>query len=597
MQRTGSRLFLIRAIFYIPFLLLILNGLASAQSVTVDATLSETTIYTGEQVTLTVEVEGNHFKNISRPKLPKIEGLQYLSTTPATSTNYSFINGVSNQSYSYSYYLQAEKAGKYTIPPVTVSVDGKDFRTEPIKVTIVDRNKAANSAKQGNLPDIFLKMAVSDEHPVLGQQIIASVVLYFKTNLQVSSYQPMPGWKADGFWKEELDENKQPRASQTIINGERYNKAILIKYALFPSKQNDLSLSPYQIQCVVSYNSGYNDPFSSFFGGFGTNQRTISLQTDPIDIHVRPLPPKPSNARYIDAVGQFKVTRTISQNSVKEGESVEVTTTIKGVGNIALISKPNFQFPNSFEAYQPQQNSSIDRNGNEVTGTKTFTDVLVARKLGKFEIPAANLAFYNNITHKYQVENLPSLPVTVIPNPNMGGAVAENNSLGLTPITGLASWTEAGYRPLLQVWWVWIGLLLPLLILGVGYWQKTYKFKMLNDSRFARSKTAYEKAKSLLGQSGDYAKNEDMKSAYSCLHQSLSGFIGDKLNLPQAGISDEEYLKALIDNHIESSVMTKVKRILDKCSTIRFAPLTSQEDFNRDALITQEILTELRKVL
>lgn len=88
-----------------------------------------------------------------------------------------------------------------------------------------------------------------------------------------------------------------------------------------------------------------------------------------------------------------------------------------------------------------------------------------------------------------------------------------------------------------------------------------------------------------------------MKSAYSCLHQSLSGFIGDKLNLPQAGLSDEEYLKVLTDNQIDSSVMTKVKRILDKCSTIRFAPLTSQEDFNRDAQTTQEILTELRKVL
>lgn len=597
MQRTGRRLRRVKAIFYLPFLLLVFSGLAKAQSVTVDATLSETTIYTGEQITLTVEVEGNHFKNIATPKLPDLQGLEYLSKTPSTSTNYSFINGVSSQSYSYNYYLQADKAGKYTVPPITVSVDGKEFKTEPIKVTIIDRNKAARSSKQGNLPDIFLRMLVSDSHPVLGQQIVASVVLYFKNNLQVSSYQPMPGWKADGFWKEELDENQQPRATSTIINGERYNKAVLIKYALFPSKQNELSLSPYQIQCAVSYNSGYKDPFSSFFGGFGSNQRTINLQTDPVDIHVRPLPPRPADAKYIDAVGQFNVSRKISQNTVKVGESVEVTTIIKGVGNIALISKPNFKFPDSFDSYQPQQNSSINRNGNEVTGTKTFTDVLVPRKLGKFEIPATSLAFYNNNTKKYQVDDLPAIPVTVIPNPNGGGAVAQSNAFNVSPITGLASWTEAGYRPVLALWWVWFGLLLPLIVIGVGYWQKTYKYKMLNDSRFARSRTAFDKAKSLLDQASEYARNDDMKSAYSCLHQSLSGFIGDKLNLPQAGLSDEEYIRHLTNNNVDNGAMTKVRRILSKCSTIRFAPLTSQEDFNRDARTTQEILNELRKAL
>lgn len=597
MQRTGRRLLVLKAISYLPFFLLFFNGLAYAQSVSVTATLSETAIYTGEQVTLTVEVSGKRFKKISPPSLPNLQGMEYLSKTPSTSTSYSFINGTTSQSYDYSYYLQAKKKGKFTIPPITVTVDGKGYSTQPIHVTIINRNKAAKSSNSNGLPDIFLRMRVSDHHPVNGQQIVASLVLYFKNSLQVSSYQAMSGWKADGFWKEELDENQQPRAVSTIIDGERFNKAVLIKYALFPTKEGKLTLSPFQVQCVVSYKSNYNDPFSSFFGGFGTSQRNVNLQSDPVTVDVRPLPPRPIGAKYVDAVGQFNVTRSISQNSVKLGNSIELTTTFKGTGNIALISKPHFDLPGSFEAYQPQQSQKINRNGDLVNGSKTFTDILVARKLGKFKIPATRLAFYNNNTHKYVFNKLPAITISVIPNPNENNTVSSNSSFNLTPVTGLVSWTTAGYRPIFRLWWFWLGIIIPLLVIGVGYWQKNYRDRMQNDSKFARSHTAFDKTKALLAKASEFSKSNDMKSAYSYLHQSLSGYIGDKLNLPLAGLSDEQYIEHLRNNKVDEVIITKIKRILLKCSTIRFAPLTSQEDFKRDLKITEEILSELRRVL
>ncbi|HKJ31705.1 MAG TPA: BatD family protein, partial [Balneolales bacterium] len=335
MVKTGKgvlRFSLVQGFF---LFLLLIAGQVFAQSVKVNGTISETEIYSGERVILKIEVSGKNFNNVSNPNLPQLNGLQYLSKTPSTSTSYSIVNGVSSRSYSYSYYLQAEKPGKYTIPSVSVKVDGKTYHTKPIQISILNRNKAANNkSNKGKRPDIFLRMEISNHQPYMGQQITARIVLYFKSSLDVLSYQPNPGWKAVGFWKEEYDQTRQPRAISTIIHGVRYRKAVLMKYALFPTKNHTLTISPYEVNCSVQYSSNQQDPFSSFFGGFGGSQRDVDLKTDPVRVDVRDLPPLPKGTQDIGAVGHFTITRTASNQQVELGKTVQITTHIKGAGNI-----------------------------------------------------------------------------------------------------------------------------------------------------------------------------------------------------------------------------------------------------------------------
>lgn len=583
------------------FLLLLIGSQVLAQSVKVNATISENDIYTGERVVLKVNVSGKNFHNVSSPQLPQLQGLQYLSRSPSTSTSYSFVNGVSSRSYSYEYYLEAQKSGKFTIPSIVVKVDGKAYKTRPIKVTIENRNNAAKSSNKGKHPDIFLRMEVSNHHPVIGQQITARVVLYFKSSLDVTSYQPNPDWKAVGFWKEAYDQTQQPQAVSTIINGVRYRKAVLMKYALFPSKDHELTISPFEITCAVQYNSNSQDPFSSFFsgfGGFGSSQRDVSLKTNPIKVDVKSLPPLPKGTQDIGAVGEFKITRKASDHKVELGKTVQITTKIKGAGNIALLSQPNYNYPSEFESYQPQQKSNINRNGDVIEGSKTFTDVLVGRKIGTYTVPEAKVAYYNDATKKYSVVDLPPITLHVVNNPNYSGpSIVQSNGLSVHAITGLASWTSLSNKSIYSLWWFWLGIILPLVLIGVGYWQKTYREKMQNDSRFARAHTAFDNAKKRLEKATEIVQTGDIKTAYSNLHTALSGYIGDKLSLPQAGLSDEEYVSHLEEHNVDDQIITQVRRILNKCSTIRFAPMTSKEDFNKDAQTTQNILTELRKSL
>lgn len=594
MRKTGNRW---RILALIPILFSITSARLAAQGVNVSASLSETAVFTGERIVLTVQVSGKDFRNVSNPQLPDLKGLQYLSTTPSTSSNYSYVNGHTSRSYSYIYYLQAEKQGSYTVPPITVTIDGKNYKTEPISVKIQNRNAAAQSRGNGNKPDIFLKMQVSDRHPFMGEQVTANVVLYFKSSLDVISYQPNPGWKAEGFWKEELDENQQPQATSVILGGERYRKATLIKYALFPTKSDKLTLSPFEVTCSVRYNTDNSDPFSSFFGGSFGSQRSVDLQTDPLTLTIKPLPNPPAGSKSIGAVGDFTITRSLSPKQIKNGESLNLTTVVKGEGNLSLISQPDYKIPNAFEIYQPQEKSNINRNGNIVQGTKTFTNLMVARKPGSYTIPAVKLAYFNTLENRYRFATLPAINVMVTPGSASMVTGATSGGLSIKPVTGLATWTNGHYQPITRLWWFWIGLFLPLVLLGIGYWQKTYRDRMLTDTQFARSHTALDRAVSLIDKASTFAQKNDIKTSYALLHEGLCGYIGDKLNLPPAGLSDEDYIQKLQNRNLNDDILKRLKRILNKCSTIRFAPLTSTEDFFKDAEATKDLLNTLKRNL
>ena len=593
MKKTGKSAFILFGVF---FVLAICNFRAFAQpSVTVNASVSETTVYTGERISLSVEVSGD-FNNVSRPTLPRLQGFRLLSNNPSTSRNYSFVNGRSSSSYTYSYYLIAQNKGSYVIPSVSVEIDGKEYTTDPITVRIVDRNTSATNPSAQSRPGIFLMMEVSDKTPVTGQQLIADVVLYFKEGLEVSSYQPIPGWKAEGFWKEELENSHRPRAETVILDGVRYRKARLIQLALFPTKTGELTISPYEIVVSVRSAATRDDPFSSFFGGFGSNQRQAELKTDPLNVEVRPLPDLP-DGRYTGAVGSFNISREVNTREALVGETIEIKTTVKGTGNIPLIGKPAYDLPDGLEVYAPQEASSLNRHNEQISGSKTFTDIIIPRSPGTFVIPEEKMAYFNPDQNRYVVETLPPVTFTVERDPNAIASSGQTISFSVQPITGLAAWVSPNSAEPWAYWWFWAGLVLPFIVLGIGYWQKTYQEKMHTDTGFARSRKAAQIAEERLNSAVQLSEQDHVKEAYNVLQKALTGFIGDRLGLPEAGLANQEYIAALDNKGVDPNLTKNVRMLLDKCSTISYAPDASQGYLKSHVELARSILDKLKKVL
>lgn len=593
MKRTGKPAFILLSAFFIV-VTCSLSAVAQS-SATVNATVSETTIYTGERISLSIEVSGD-FNNVSRPRLPRFQGFRLLSNNPSTSRSYSFVNGRSSSSYTYSYYLIAQDKGSYQIPPVSIEIDGEEYKTDPIAIKVVDRNTSATNPSTQARPDIFLQLEVSDTTPVPGQQLIANIVLYFKEGLEVSSYQPIPGWKAEGFWKEELENSNRPRAKSVILDGIRYRKARLMQLALFPTKTGELTISPYQIIVSARSASSRDDPFSSFFGGFGNNRRQVELETDPVDIDVQPLPDI-ADGRYMGAVGSFDINREVNARRALVGESIEIKTTIKGTGNIPLISKPKYNLPDGLEIYEPQETSSLNRRNEQIGGSKTFTDVVIARTPSTFTIPEEKLAYFNPVQNRYVTETLPAFTFTVERDPNAIASSEQSVSFSVQPITGLAAWVSPHSSELWSHWWFWAGVIIPLIVLGVGYWQKTYRDKMHTDTAFARSRKAAELAEERLNTAIHVSEQGNIKEAYNTLQKALTGFIGDRLGLPEAGLSNQEYIAALDREGIDPNLTKNVRMLLDKCATVSYAPDTSHDYLKSHVGLAQSILEKLKKKL
>lgn len=595
MRRIGSSLaarfgFLSLILLLIPFGRITL----AQQDFQLDATVSENKIFIGEQFNLRVEVSGSSMRDVSLPVVPDIEGIGLLSQMPSRSSSISIVNGRTTTSTTYSYGLIAREKGVFTIPPVTIEIDGQEYRTESIQVEVIEKGQLSADGNR-QLPEIFLEVEIDEQNPVPGQQIVASVQLYFKQGIEVTSFQPNAGWRTDGFWKEELQNIRQPQAESVILEGVRFRTATLIRYALFPTRSGELTLSEFPLNVGIRTQSARNDPFGSFFGSAGS-QRRVTLESEPITIDVRDIPAAP-NALSMNAVGDLSIERTLATDNVMVGETLELTTRVNGEGNIPLVRKPEYNFPDNLELYTPQESSNIERRGLTISGEKVFTELLAPRAPGDYEIPAERIAVFDPGNGSYEFVNLPALRYTVQPGGNVQNAVSYSDGAQIQPVTGLAVWHEATSKSIFSRFWFWLLFVIPFVGLIVAIRKKRLLMKLSTDKEFARAHRAADLAHERLEYARSIVDEAAPKEIYNILHKALFGYLTDKFQLPVAGLSDQELIQEVRKSEIEEEQQSQIKKMLDKCATISFAPSGDRTDYRSDIIRTEKLISELNEQL
>lgn len=583
------------------FFLIILSftlypGRVYSQDFTVQATVSENKIFTGEQFTLQIEITGSAMKDVAMPEPPAIPSTRLLSSTPSRSTSISIVNGRTSTSIAYSFSYVARSTGSFTIPAVTVNVGDDEYNTKPIDIEILERGQVSQDGTR-QMPEIYLELDLNTDAPVIGEQIVASIILYFKQGIEVSSFQPASGWRTDGFWKEELENIRQPQAETAILNGVRYRRATLMRYALFPTRSGELSLSEFSMNVGVRKEPSRNDPFGSFFGS-GANQRRISLESEPLTLNVRDVP-ELQNALDINAVGDLSIKRSLSSRRIETGETIEMVTTIEGTGNIPLVQRPEFTLPDGLERYTPQESSNIERRGLTIRGSKTFSELISARAPGEYRIPSSRVAIFNTSRNQYDIITLSSLSFEVVP----GEQAAANNggtaAFRLQPVTGLASWTtspQSTTNPFKKIWF-WFLLILPAILIVFALKNRRLLNRIKDDKEFARQHFADQKAEDLFREARNLVDSRDAKAIYSTLHKAITGYISDKLALPEAGLSDAGILQKMNEHGISENTFSNLRKLLSKCATISYAPTGDPTDFRSDIIKAENLYEQLKEEL
>ena len=578
----------------------LLSGAARAQDVEVVATVNETTIGTEEQLVYSVEIRGATVSSISTPEPPATRNLVLVQRTPSTQRNMTILNGNLQQSVSFRWRFRAAGEGAAAIDPVQVRVDGKTYSTQGIRINVVPQSQRPGrplAGRQQQLPfryppspgqggadddtardidsqDLFIRAIPSTREAYQNEQVTIEYQLFFRDGIQLRHSRLAGSWDAGGFWREEFEVDTRPIPTSVVENGLLYHMIVLKRVAVFPTRPGRLSVDPLEIETEAYFPFGTSDPFERFFS-LRSQFETVELVSDPVHIDVRPLPDG-APASFNGAVGRFDMHASLDGTEVEVGAPVDVEVTISGTGNLATLEAPPFRPPGIFERYEPDVVTDIERDGQRITGGKTFTYILVPRSNGDYTLPPVEFAFFDPSSNKYEVRRaeLGRVQVTGTAAPLAAGSTADG--LPIDDIAGIlttASWASADDRPLHESPWPYVLLLFPPLALAGLYVFERRARRLAHDTQFARGRIAHPLAKKHLRKADALLKENEPGLFYEEIERAVMGFIGNRLNVAELGLTRSELDARLAHVGVTDQIRATLTGLLAECDQAQFAPV------------------------
>lgn len=601
-RKIGDRHFLGRHWAWGLALLTLLPRSAAAQADwTVEATISSPVIQVGEGVQYTLSFSGQRLPTLDGLRPPDANGLVLLQQRPNTSQQVSIVNGSISRSLSYSWTYRGQTSGTARIDGLTIRAGGVTRSVQPINIEVVDRvNPGSGTIGSGGVnsgavtipsdapsglsrTDAFIDLEQSRRTAALYEQVVIDYYLYFRDGIQLRQSRLADSWDAEGFWREDLDVDSRPIPERVVRNGLRYNRLLLKRAAIFPTRAGRLSVDSLKIGTQAFVPVRTTDPFSSFFGPRGEYVDVV-IGSPAVNLTVNPLP-SPVPPSFSGAVGQLAFEAQIDRSLVEVGNGLTLTLTVRGAGNIAVMDAPELSFPGVFEVYEPEVESSLNRSGAMLTGVKTFTYLIVPRSNGDYELPAIDFTFFNTRSRQYETISRGPFPVRVEGEADqLVGAMAAGAFPvdDVAPVVSDASpWAPIRSSQPHRSALVYLLLGLPFVLWGVLAVLLDRLDLRAADVEGTRRRRAHPLALKALEQSAAQLDG-DGKGFYQTLEHAVLGFIGNRLNVSERGLTRLELRRLLSAQHVDDATIDQIVEILDVCDAGRYAPVPPNQSVRRD---------------
>lgn len=593
-----------RFYLFICTLLLSLTSFADAVTFTMEA---PAVVELGEQFRLAFTLNARG-QNLKLPELNDFEVLMGPSTSQSTS--YQIINGVSSQSvsFSYLYVLRAKKEGRYTIAPATITVDGKEYRSNSTTIEVVKGTAKPSGGgtsdvapQPGNIPkdDLFVKVFVDQSSVYKGEHLMATIKIYSKVNLNGFEDVSLPNF--EGFWTQDIDLPQQISLQRETYNGEIYNVGILKKTLLFPQQTGTLRIGQVKIDCIVQQRVRRPQSFfDDFFDSFAAVKATIV--SEPVNINVKPLPAAPAN--YSGAVGRFNVTSTISAKAVRENDAVTLKIDVSGNGNIKLINPPKVEFPADFEVYDPKTNNNFTASSNGLNGEISFEYLFLPRYAGDYTIPAVNFVYFDSAEKRYVTKTTESYKIHVekgdgTQSQAVMNTIAKENVKQIGTDVRYIKQGNFKLKPKGETFFGSLGFWLLYLvgIVAVLLLYLLNQKKIKENANIARTKNrrASKVALKRLKEASGHLQSHSAEKFYESVTRAFWGYLSDKLTIPVAELTRERASQELMQHQASEIIVGRFLKILDTCEFARFAPGGGSEGMQELYNEATEVMSEMEK--
>ena len=428
--------------YLVFFLLLLLFTSAGYSQIKFHADCPNKIIGKNEYLEIQFTVE--NAEKVQEITPPSFKNFQIISG-PNQQSGMSNINGSIKQYVSLGYVLAPSSPGRFVIGPASTIADGKEYYSEPVTIEVTNRsgthpnNKSVSPFSNLTLDDLnlprtneyddyllkkgenindkirknlFVIVGVSKTQCYVGEPIIATYKLYsrLKSDSRVTK---TPSF--NGFSVSELGNRDNYTLHTEKYKGRDYNVYLLRKVALYPLQSGRIALEPTEVENKIAFtkanaeNANQGKLNNDFFRDFGetTNskdviEKDVVLKNDPVVINVLPLPLTNKPENFKGAIGRFKISATLGNETLGEEDADSLIVKIEGQGNIQMINAPKIEIPKGLEFFESKLGTKIENGSVPMKGSVIFTFPFSASAKGNYTIESISFSYFDDSEGVYK---------------------------------------------------------------------------------------------------------------------------------------------------------------------------------------------------
>ncbi len=379
-------------------------------------------IYAGDSFTYQIIIDGeNQPGEVDLGPLAKYNP-RSAGNRDVSQTSISIVNGRTTQSivkrYVMSYLLSAGEAERIQLAPVTVTVGGTPYRTNPVEVNVL---------RPGTTDKLDLEVKLSEERCYVGQPVVMVVNFYYAADITDPQFN-VPVFNSGLFYFDDADvidpRAKQFRLSATIsepvfvTQGRTVRKGkscflLTFSKVLIPKRPGQIEIEPATVSADVAIGQVRSrDRFFGDFFGARSEYKRFMVSSASIELAVLPLPEEDKPAGFYGLVGRYSISASAAPTKVNVGDPI--TLTIK-VGGSYL--KPA-EWPVLEKIVGLAENFKIPSQSASPTiedGFKVFTQTIRANNDEVTAIPPIPLVFFDPDRGRYVVAETEPIELEVAP--------------------------------------------------------------------------------------------------------------------------------------------------------------------------------------
>jgi len=422
---------LLRCTFWIALLTLLADGgglgraaVKDSAGVRVYAKVdAETTIYPGDDFVYSIVVEGG-----AKPTKVDLSPIAPFSPRRAGSgTSMQTVNDRTTVSYSENYAITASKAGKMSLPGVTVEVNGETYTTNPVEVTV---------SQPGTTDRLALDVSVSEKRCYVGQPVVMTVKWVVTTRVEGGAFD-VPVFKSDDFYIEDLSE---PAGTQTMaqipihgipvtITADRQlirgmdAQVVTFSKVLIPKRSGRIRLDPVTVSTNMAVGRVRT---GDFFNPYQMKYDRVSVQSNAVELEVLALPETGKPPQFYGLVGRYTISASASPTQVNVGDPITLTIWIGGSPYLKPVQWPELtqvpELADNFKIPTERASPAVEK------GEKIFTQTIRANNERVAQVPAIPLVYFDPQKGEYVVARTDAIKLEVAPTKVLTNADVEGTA-------------------------------------------------------------------------------------------------------------------------------------------------------------------------